>query len=155
MPSGTMPLKVLQHLAGVFGQRADYGQRAAEVRTSFERLFWCEKRGYLCDVVAPEGPDWAIRPNQIFALSLPFPLIEGERARRILSVIDEHLLTPRGLRRPLAARPGVLRPVCGRPLETRPCVSPRYGVGDGSLARTPLPSAVVTAARAASALVPF
>ena len=91
-------LKVLQHLAGVFGQRADYGQRAAEVRTSFERLFWCEKRGYLCDVVAPEGPDWAIRPNQIFALSLPFPLIEGERARRILSVIDEHLLTPRGLR---------------------------------------------------------
>ena len=69
-------LKILQHLAETFGQRADYGQRAAEVRTSFERLFWCEERGYLCDVVAPEGPDWAIRPNQIFALSLPFPLVE-------------------------------------------------------------------------------
>ena len=91
-------LKILQHLGETFGQRADYGQRAAEVRAAFDRLFWCEERGYLCDVVAPEGPDWAIRPNQIFALSLPFPLVEGERARRILSVIDEHLLTPRGLR---------------------------------------------------------
>ena len=91
-------LKILQHLGETFGQRADYGQRAAEVQASFDRLFWCEERGYLCDVVAPEGPDWAIRPNQIFALSLPFPLVEGERARRILSVIDEHLLTPRGLR---------------------------------------------------------
>ncbi len=91
-------LKILQHLAETFGKRADYGQRATEVQASFERLFWCEERGYLCDVVALEGPDWSIRPNQIFALSLPFPLVEGARARQILSVIDEHLLTPHGLR---------------------------------------------------------
>ena len=110
-------LKILQHLAERFGQRADYGQRAAEVRASFERLFWCEDRGYLCDVVAPEGPDWAIRPNQVFALSLPFPLVEGERARRVLSVIDQHLLTPRGLRSLSPSDPAYCARYAGGPWE--------------------------------------
>ena len=110
-------LNVLQHLAEVFGQRADYGQRAAAVRASFERLFWCQKRGYLCDVVAPEGPDWAIRPNQIFALSLPFALVEGVRARRVLAVIDEHLLTPRGLRSLAPSDPAYCARYAGGPWE--------------------------------------
>ena len=110
-------LRILQHLAERFGQRADYGQRAAEVRASFERLFWCEDRGYLCDVVAPEGPDWAIRPNQVFALSLPFPLVEGERARRVLSVIDQHLLTPRGLRSLSPSDPAYCARYAGGPWE--------------------------------------
>ena len=110
-------LKVLQHLAEAFGQRTEYGQHAAEVRASFDRLFWCEERGYLCDVVAPEGPDWAIRPNQVFALSLPFPLIEGERARRILSVLDEHLLTPRGLRSLSPSDPAYCARYAGGPWE--------------------------------------
>ena len=110
-------LKILQHLGETFGQRADYGRRAAEVRMSFDRLFWCEERGYLCDVTAPEGPDWAIRPNQIFALSLPFPLVEGERARRILSVIDEHLLTPRGLRSLSPSDPAYCAQYVGGPWE--------------------------------------
>ena len=110
-------LRILQHLAERFGQRADYGQRAAEVRASFERLFWCEDRGYLCDVVAPEGPDWAIRPNQVFALSLPFPLVEGARARRVLSVIDQHLLTPRGLRSLSPSDPAYCARYAGGPWE--------------------------------------
>ena len=110
-------LRILQHLAEAFGQRADYDQRAAEVRASFERVFWCEERGYLCDVVAPEGPDWAIRPNQVFALSLPFPLVEGERARRVLSVIDQHLLTPRGLRSLSPSDPAYCARYAGGPWE--------------------------------------
>ena len=110
-------LRILQHLAERFGHRADYGHRAAEVRASFERLFWCEDRGYLCDVVAPEGPDWAIRPNQVFALSLPFPLVEGERARRVLSVIDQYLLTPRGLRSLSPSDPAYCARYAGGPWE--------------------------------------
>ncbi len=110
-------LKILQHLAEVFGLCADYGQRATAVRAAFDRLFWCEERGYLCDVVAPEGPDWAIRPNQVFALSLPFPLVEGERARRILAVLDEHLLTPRGLRSLAPSDPAYCARYAGSPWE--------------------------------------
>ena len=144
-------LKILQHLAETFGQRADYGQRAAEVQASFERLFWCEERGYLCDVVAPEGPDWAIRPNQIFALSLPFPLVEGERARRILSVIDEHLLTPRGLRSLSPRDPAYCARYAGGPWERDSAYHQGHGVG---LAHRPvhhLLSVVATVAWAASA----
>src|SRR6185369_7290087 len=42
--------------------------------------------------------DGSIRPNQLFALSLPFPLIEGERAESVLRVCEKTLLTPYGLR---------------------------------------------------------
>ena len=72
---------------------------------------------FLVDVVAPEGPDWAIRPNQVFALSLPFSLIEGERARRILSAIDQHLLTPRGLRSLSPSDPAYCAQYAGGPWE--------------------------------------
>jgi predicted glycogen debranching enzyme len=70
-----------------------------EVRESFLRLFWDEDRGYLCDTVCGESKDWSFRPNQIFALSLPFPLIvDRERASRILTLVWSKLVTPFGLR---------------------------------------------------------
>ena len=70
--------------------------RADAVRESFERYFWNEPAGCCYDVLAP--PDPSIRPNQLLALSLPFPLFEGERAERILRVCKAKLLTPVGLR---------------------------------------------------------
>jgi predicted glycogen debranching enzyme len=78
----------------------DWEAEAARARAAFERAFWDEERGYLADVVdAPDvGRDLSLRPNQVFALSLPFPLIEGARARRVLEKIEERLLTPYGLR---------------------------------------------------------
>ena len=46
----------------------------------------------------PRLRDASIRPNQLFALSLPFTLLEGEQAERVLRVCEEQLLTPVGLR---------------------------------------------------------
>jgi predicted glycogen debranching enzyme len=69
-------------------------QRAVAVRNTFERAFWNEGAGCCYDVVG----DASIRPNQIIALSLPFPLFDDARAESILDVIDEKLLTPVGLR---------------------------------------------------------
>jgi predicted glycogen debranching enzyme len=69
-------------------------QRAAHVRDAFERAFWNEDAGCCDDVVG----DASIRPNQLFAISLPFPLFDDARAESILSVIDAKLLTPVGLR---------------------------------------------------------
>jgi predicted glycogen debranching enzyme len=80
---------------------ADAWEREAQrARAAFERAFWDEGRGYLADVVdAPDGGrDLSLRPNQVFALSLPFPLIEGTRAQRVLETIERRLLTPYGLR---------------------------------------------------------
>jgi predicted glycogen debranching enzyme len=70
---------------------------------SFERRFWNEARGCLFDVVDADHVagrvDDRIRPNQIFAIGgLPVPLLTGERARRVVDLVERELLTPVGLR---------------------------------------------------------
>ncbi|HKE01296.1 MAG TPA: amylo-alpha-1,6-glucosidase, partial [Planctomycetota bacterium] len=70
---------------------------------SFSRRFWNAERGCLFDVVDADhvagGVDASVRPNQIFAVGgLPFSLLDGERARRVVDVVESRLLTPLGLR---------------------------------------------------------
>ena len=78
---------------------ADLDARAATVREAFRRRFPDGFTGGLFDVVdGPQGDDGTVRPNQIFAISLPEPLLEGEEARRVLKVVGRHLLTSLGLR---------------------------------------------------------
>ncbi len=68
-------------------------------RASFNGLFWDEQAGGLYDCLSDEGePDTSIRPNQIFAVSLPHQLVTGERARRVVETVRRELLTPYGLR---------------------------------------------------------
>jgi predicted glycogen debranching enzyme len=70
--------------------------RADDVRESFEAAFWNRHSQCCFDVVNPN--DASIRPNQLFAISLPFPLFDNARADEILSVCEAQLLTPVGLR---------------------------------------------------------
>ena len=70
----------------------------ALIKKSFKAKFYSEEKGYLADAIEDDFVDWSIRPNQVFATSLPFPLVEGAAAKSILKVVEEHLLTPRGLR---------------------------------------------------------
>jgi predicted glycogen debranching enzyme len=72
--------------------------RAEAVRLRFSEVFWNEQASCCYDVVEGAMRDGSIRPNQLFALSLPFPLIEGERAESVLRVCEAKLLTPYGLR---------------------------------------------------------
>jgi len=82
-----------------FGDEADrYTERAHKVAKVFTEVFWEEQNGYLYDCVDGDHKDAAIRPNQIFAISLPFALVSGKRAKQIFSVITEKLVTPFGLR---------------------------------------------------------
>jgi predicted glycogen debranching enzyme len=71
---------------------------ADRVLVRFPRLFWNDERGCLFDVVDGEYRDPSLRPNQIFAISLPYPLITGGRAESVLAAIETYLLTPVGLR---------------------------------------------------------
>jgi glycogen debranching enzyme len=71
---------------------------AARARASFEQTFWNEHDGCLYDVVSESGRDPALRPNQIFAVSLPHPLLAGDKALRVVDVVEWELLTPYGLR---------------------------------------------------------
>src|SRR5262245_17281358 len=72
---------------------------ADRVRESFNRRFWYEEGGYLYDVIDGEGPDDAsLRPNQLFAFSLTHPVLDQNRWKRVLDVVEQKLLTPVGLR---------------------------------------------------------
>ncbi|WP_276500362.1 amylo-alpha-1,6-glucosidase [Terrimonas pollutisoli] len=72
---------------------------AEKAKDSFNRQFWNETGNYLYDVIDENGePDATLRPNQLLAISLPFALIEGEKARSVLQVVEEKLYTPVGLR---------------------------------------------------------
>ncbi|HZR28306.1 MAG TPA: amylo-alpha-1,6-glucosidase [Terriglobales bacterium] len=75
-----------------------FGKMAAFACESFNRLFWNEKAGCLFDVVGSAGPDASIRPNQVFAISLPYPILEPEKSPSVLQVVERELLTPYGLR---------------------------------------------------------
>ena len=95
-------LCVTAELAGRAGQAdlaADCRNRAAQAKDSFARLFWNPATRSLFDVIGPDGrPDASVRPNQIFAVSLPFPVVEGDDARTVVDQVAASLLTPFGLR---------------------------------------------------------
>ncbi|HEX6557805.1 MAG TPA: amylo-alpha-1,6-glucosidase, partial [Longimicrobiales bacterium] len=72
---------------------------AAQARASFNARFWFEDGGYLYDVVdGSDGSDRACRPNQVLAISLPNPVLDEARWAAVLSVVEQKLLTPVGLR---------------------------------------------------------
>lgn len=89
----------------------DWEAACAKARAAFAARFWNESRGCLYDVVDCDHQagrvDASLRPNQIFAVGgLPFQVIEGERARRIVEAAEAHLLTPIGLRSLAPGEPG-------------------------------------------------
>jgi predicted glycogen debranching enzyme len=81
----------------------DYGAQAAAIQESFLSQFWNPPTNCLCDVIdnehKPGQRDSSIRPNQVFAVGgLPYALVEGEKAKAILDVVERELLTPLGMR---------------------------------------------------------
>jgi len=74
--------------------------QAEKARASFNRRFWYESGGYLYDVVDAEGggDDPACRPNQLFAISLDYPVLDRSRWEAVVEVCRSRLLTPVGLR---------------------------------------------------------
>ena len=78
---------------------AEIKQHAERAYKSFNARFWIPDRGYLYDVIDGEGPDdTSLRPNQVFAISLPHAILDPSRWSRVLDVVTERLLTPMGLR---------------------------------------------------------
>lgn len=76
-----------------------YAQHADRARTAFNERFWYADGGYLYDVVDGEqGDDAALRPNQLFAISLDYPILPADRWRPVFDKVKTELLTPVGLR---------------------------------------------------------
>jgi glycogen debranching enzyme len=82
-------------------------QMAERARRSFNARFWCGERGHLFDVVdGPAGDDPSLRPNQVFAISLPHPVLDERRWQPVLESVEHALLTPVGLRSLAPGSPG-------------------------------------------------
>ncbi len=94
-------LRILAALLGIRGDpaAAGYEAMADRVRSSFRQRFLQPGARALADVVdGPGGDDLAVRPNQIFAVSLPFPLLDGADAAAVVDAAGRALLTTYGLR---------------------------------------------------------
>jgi predicted glycogen debranching enzyme len=76
-----------------------YTDMANVAGESFCRLFWNDEFKFLNDCIGPDGSyDASLRPNQIFAVSLPHSPLEAEQQRSVVEVVEHNLLTPFGLR---------------------------------------------------------
>lgn len=93
-------LRLMEVWAEETGERATPWREAADrAEASFHRRFWHEPGGHLYDVVDGErGDDASLRPNQIFSLSLRFPVLRPARWRPVVDAVTTSLLTPFGLR---------------------------------------------------------
>lgn len=94
-------LCMLADMAERFGDTASQQrctQLAARAKASFNQVFWNEEAGCLYDVINGSERDASIRPNQIFAVSLPHTMLTPERAQQVVAVVERELLTPFGLR---------------------------------------------------------
>ncbi|RGG53713.1 glycogen debranching protein [Ruminococcus sp. AM29-19LB] len=75
-----------------------YGELAQKVKESFAREFWMEEKHCLKDVISETKADTQIRCNQIWAVSMPFTMLDEEKERQIVDTVFERLYTPYGLR---------------------------------------------------------
>lgn len=94
-------LKTMELLATKFNENPNiekYCSMAEKVKKEFNKKFWCHEKGYLFDVISEDYKDDTLRPNQIFAIALDFPLLEEEKAEKVIETVQEKLLTPYGLR---------------------------------------------------------
>jgi predicted glycogen debranching enzyme len=92
-------LRALAGFARRLGRPAQPWDTLAErAAKGFER-FWNERSGYCYDVLdSPMGHEDALRPNQIFAVSLPASPLPRDRQRMIVDACARELLTSHGLR---------------------------------------------------------
>ncbi|MEO1652373.1 MAG: amylo-alpha-1,6-glucosidase, partial [Bacteroidota bacterium] len=84
---------------------------------SFAEHFWDPYKRYLADYIRGDYTDWAVRPNQIFAVSLPYSPISDEMKRAVLDVVERELLTPKGLRTLSPKHPDYKGKYGGNPLD--------------------------------------
>lgn len=75
-----------------------YASLAEKVKTSFVEKFWNQEKNCLYDVVDEQENDGKIRPNQIWAVSLPHTMLSKEQEKAVVDTVVSHLYATYGLR---------------------------------------------------------
>ncbi len=68
------------------------------VKRSFLRTFWNRDRKYLADYAHDLKTDWSVRPNMLFAVSLPYTMLTLDQMKEVVDMVKNELLTERGVR---------------------------------------------------------
>jgi predicted glycogen debranching enzyme len=90
-------LMIMAKLAPKFGEHGLTYQKAAVLcKTSFNAKFWNASKNYLFDIV--DWKDASVRPNALFAISLPFAVLNKEKWQAVVDTASQELLTPYGMR---------------------------------------------------------
>jgi predicted glycogen debranching enzyme len=88
-------------LAGKAGDKAfvnEWKSWPEKIKTSFVATFWDSTKGYLADYVNDTEVNWTVRPNMLFAVSLPYSPLNDDMQIQVLNKVKSELLTERGLR---------------------------------------------------------
>lgn len=113
-------LKIMADFAERFGDEEDrsrYQSMADLAQLSFNAVFWNEADQCLFDVVENGHRDAAIRPNQIFSVSLPYSMLDDVTARKVVDKVETELLTTVGLRSLAPSDPAYIPIYIGGPYE--------------------------------------
>jgi predicted glycogen debranching enzyme len=87
-------------------EHRSYAAHANRARETFNERFWNARAGCLYDVIdGPAGDDASIRPNQVFAISLPHPILYERYWEPVIETVRNRLLTAYGLRTLSAEHP--------------------------------------------------
>ena len=92
-------LMIMANLTNKMGKKTDvrkYKKLAENCKIAFNNRFYNARRKSLYDVLG----DNKIRPNQLFAFSLTYPIIEpnSEIANNVINTVEKKLLNPYGLK---------------------------------------------------------
>ena len=113
-------LRIMSDLSLVYGTNADtdkFDDLADMCRQSFNAAFWNDDEDCLYDVIENGTRDASVRPNQIFAASLPHSMLDDVKARKVVDRISADLLTPIGLRSLSPADPRYCPVYIGSPFD--------------------------------------
>jgi predicted glycogen debranching enzyme len=94
-------LKIMQMLSKKFNypdKVEEYYSMAEKVRDSFSQKFWNPQKGCLFDVVSENGADSSLRPNQVIAVALDFPILDRKREEQVIDVVGKKLWGKYGLK---------------------------------------------------------
>lgn len=92
-------LCLMEEWATRFGEDGShYAALAAHAKESFAKEFWNGKDGCLYDVVDGLEGDATLRPNQIYAVSLPHRMLDADKEKKIVDKVYEKLYAKTGLR---------------------------------------------------------
>ena len=87
-------LRIMEMFASELGMEyTGYGVLSDKVRTSFRQQFWNEEKGCLKDLISGTKADTQIRCNQIWAVSMPFGMMDEEQERQVVRTVYEKLYT--------------------------------------------------------------